>query len=212
MNQKKKLVSIVSPKGLASYPFLNKPSTKFKEEGEYSVKLILSQEDGAKFIDQVKAVLRDAYKEQCALIKKEKLKMADFPWKETEDGKIEVKFSQTASFKSKAGEVYERKIALFDTKGNPVGDTIGSSSVLRCAADIYPWYTPVLGMGVSLRLKAVQVVELVAPSMNLSATAYGFSAEEEGYVSGGESFPDDVFSEAEEAPTTESNVTSGEEF
>lgn len=212
MNQKKKLVSIVSPKGLASYPFLNKPSTKFKPEGEYSVKLILNSEDGAKFVDQVKAVLRDAYKEQCALIKKDKLKMADFPWKEVEDGKIEVKFSQTASFKSKAGEVYERKIALFDTKGNPVSETIGSSSVLRCAADIYPWYTPVLGMGVSLRLKAVQVVDLVAPSRILSADAYGFSAEEEGYVSGGESFPDDVFSEAEETSTTESNVTSGEEF
>jgi hypothetical protein len=211
MNSKKKLVSIVSPKGLASYPFLNNPSTKFKPEGEYSVKLVLNAEDGAKFVDQVKAVLRDAYKEQCALIKKDKLKMADFPWKETEDGKIEVKFGQTASYKSKQGDVYERKIALFDTKGNPVSDTIGSSSVLRCAADIYPWYAPSLGMGVSLKLKAVQVVELVAPSRILSADAYGFSAEEEGYVSGGESFPDDVFSESEDAPTTE-NVTSGEEF
>ena len=211
MNSKKKLVSIVSPKGLASYPVLNNPSTKFKPEGEYSVKLVLNAEDGAKFVDQVKAVLRDAYKEQCALIKKDKLKMADFPWKETEDGKIEVKFGQTASFTSKKGDVYERKIALFDTKGNPVSDPIGSSSVLRCAADIYTWYAPSLGMGVSLRLKAVQVVELVAPSRILSADAYGFSAEEEGYVSGGESFPDDVFSESEDAAATE-NVTSGEEF
>jgi len=212
MNSKKKLVSIVSPKGLASYPFLNNPSTKFKPEGEYSVKLILNAEEGAKFVDQVKAVLRDGYKEQCALLKKDKLKMADFPWKETEDGKIEVKFGQAASYKSKAGEIFERKIALFDTKGNPVTDTIGSSSALRCAADVYPWYSPALGMGVSLKLKAVQVVELVAPSRTLSADAYGFSAEEEGYVSGGESFPDDVFSESEESPTTESSVTSGEEF
>lgn len=207
MNPKKKLVSIVSPKGLASYPFLNKPSTKFKPEGEYSVKLVLSKEDGEKLVEQIKAVLRDAYKEQCALLKKDKLKMADFPWKETEEGKLEIKFAQTASFTSKTGETYERKIALFDTKGNPVSDSIGSNSILRCAADVYPWYTPLLGMGVSLRLKAVQVVELVAPSMNLSASAYGFTSEEEGYVSGGESFPDDVFSEA-----TESNVTSGEEF
>jgi hypothetical protein len=208
---KKKLVSIVSPKGLASYPFLNAPSTKFKPEGEYSVKVVLSGEDGTTFIDKVKAVLRDAYKEQCALLKKDKLKMADFPWKETEGGKVEVKFAQAASYKSKAGEIFERKIALFDTKGNPVIDLIGSNSILRCAADIYPWYAPALGMGVSLRLKAVQVVELVSPSRTMSADAYGFSAEEEGYVSGGESFPDDVFSEASETSPTE-NVTSGEEF
>lgn len=214
MNSKKKFESIVSPKGLASYPFLNKPSTKFKPEGEYSVKLVFTPEDGAKLVDQVKAIFRDAYKEQCALLKKDKLKLADFPWKETEDGKIEVKFGQTASFSSKTGEVYERKIALFDTKGNPVTDAIGSSSILRCAADVYTWYAPALGMGVSLRLKAVQVVELVAPSRMMSADAYGFSAEEEGYISGGESFPDDVFSEAtvDAITSPECDVTSGEEF
>lgn len=210
MNQNKKLVSIVSPKGLASYPFLNKPSTKFKAEGEYSVKLIVPKEDGEKFIAQVKAVLKDAYKEQCALLKKDKLKMADFPWKENNDGKIEIKFAQAASFKSKKdGTVFERNIALFDTKGNPVTDLIGSNSVLRCAADIYCWYSPALGMGVSLRIKAVQVIDLVAPSRTMSADAFGFSAEEEGYVSGGESFPEEVFSEAEEPSET---VTSGEEF
>lgn len=207
MKPKTKLASVVSPKGLASYPFLNSPSTKFKPEGEYSVKLLMNKEEGQKFVDQVKAILRDAYKDQCALLKKDKLKMADFPWKEEGDN-IVVKFGCKAKYTAKDGSVYEKRVALFDTKGNPVTDLVGSNSVIRCSSNVYCWYTPLLGMGVSLQLNAVQVVELVAPSMNLSATAYGFSAEEEGYVSGGESFPDEAFSESVDEPT----VTSGEEF
>ena len=210
MKPKTKLVSIVSPKGLASYPFINKPSFKFKEEGEYSVKLVLNKEEGTKFADQVKTILRSAYKDQCALLKKDKLKMAEFPWKEDGENMV-FAFKARATYTTKEGVVYESKVALFDTKGNPVTELVGSNSVLRCACDVYPWYVPSMGMGVSLKLKAVQVVELVSPSRNISAESFGFTAEEEGYVSGGESFPDDAFSESTEEASGEP-VTSGDEF
>jgi len=201
---------MVSPKGLASYPFLNSPSTKFKEDGEYSVKVIVESSEAQEFIAKLKAVFKDAYREQCSLLKKDKLKMHDYPWSEQEDGTVSFKFAAKAKIRTREGQVYDKKVALFDTKGNPVTDLIGSNSMIKVAFDVAPWYVPSMGMGLSLRMKAVQVVELVAPSRNVSANSFGFTEEEEGYVSGGETFGDDVFSAAPEAAV--SDATSGEDF
>jgi hypothetical protein len=206
---KTKSVSLVSPKGEASYAFLNNPSTKFKPEGEFSVKLKVSGDEAVAFVEKVKSILKDAYKDQCMLLKKDKLKLADYPWKE-EDGSFLIKFAAKAQIKAKDGTIYDKKVALFDTQGNPVTEYIGSNSIIRVAAEIFTWYAPLLGMGVSLRMKAVQVIQLVAPSRMVSSEAFGFSAEEEGFVSGGESFPDEVFAEAAESPLE--SVASGDDF
>jgi|LakMenE01Jun11ns_1017448.scaffolds.fasta_scaffold9958477_11 hypothetical protein len=213
MNDKPKYVRLVSPKGVAVYPRLNTPSTKFKEEGEYSVKLSIPVEDATPFLEQIKAIAREFYKEQCALLKKEKLKVHAFPWEE-DGNKVTVKFSNVAKITSKAGQVWEVKIPLLDSKGTPITDLIGGGSVLKVATEVKPWYVPALGVGVSLRLKAVQVIDLKAPSQLVSAEQFGFSTDEEGFVSGGETFSDSLFgseqpSEPSEPTTT---ATSGEEF
>lgn len=213
MNNKPTYVRLVSPKGVAVYPRLNTPSTKFKEEGEYSVKLAIPVADAAPFLEQIKSVAREFYKEQCALLKKEKLKIHPFPWEEDGDT-VTVKFSNVAKITSKAGETWELKIALLDTKGKPVTDLIGAGSILKCASEVKPWYVPALGVGVSLRLRAVQVIDLKAPSQMVSAEAFGFSTDEEGFVSGGETFSDSLFgSEQPKEPSESANTaTSGEEF
>ena len=36
--------TITTPKGIAQYPWLSKPDTKFSEEGEYKVNVILTKE------------------------------------------------------------------------------------------------------------------------------------------------------------------------
>jgi hypothetical protein len=43
------------------------------------------------------------------------------------------------------------------------------------------------------------VIDLKSPSGVANAEAFGFTAEEEGYVSGGESLPDNVFGSDAEA-------------
>jgi hypothetical protein len=53
------------------------------------------------------------------------------------------------------------------------------------------------GFGYTLRLKAVQILELIE-YQNGSANAYGFDSEEEGYVTDGESL--DTAFETEQAP------------
>ncbi len=213
MNDKPKYVRLVSPKGVAVYPRLNTPSTKFKEEGEYSVKLAIPTADATQYLEQIKSITREFYKEQCALLKKEKLNVRAFPWEEDGD-KVIVKFANIAKITAKSGQVYEMKVALLDSKGNPITDLIGAGSILKVAAEIKPWYVPAMGVGVSLRLKAVQVIDLKSPSQLVSAEQFGFSTDEEGFVSGGETFSDTLFgSDQPKEPSEASNTaTSGEEF
>jgi hypothetical protein len=198
---------VVSPKGLASYPFINKPSTKFNQDGEYSIKLIVGKDEARNFANQIKSVIAEYETEQKALLKKDKLKHADLPYS-VEGDNVVFRFKNNAVIKSRTGETWEQKVAIFDAKGNPCTELVGSNSVVKVACEIAPYYVPAIGLGASLRLKAVQVIELVAPSMLASASAFGFSAEEEGFVSGGESFPEEVFTANEDVPS----VTSGEEF
>jgi hypothetical protein len=47
-------------------------------------------------------------------------------------------------------------------------------------AEVYPWYTPSLGFGISLRPRGVQVIELKTYGPK-DATSFGF-AEEDGYA------------------------------
>jgi len=212
MNNKPKFLRLVSPKGVAVYPRLNTPSTKFKEDGEYSVKLTTSAKEAEGYLEQIKAVAREFYQEQCSVLKKDKLRIHPFPWEE-DGGNVTIKFANVAKITAKTGQVYDMKIALLDTKGNPVTDFVGAGSVIKVAAEVKPWYVPSLGVGVSLRLKAVQIIDLKAPSQLVSADQFGFSTEEEGYVSGGESFDDSVFGTKQEPQeNSDLSVSSGEEF
>lgn len=200
-------VRLISPKGVASYPRLNEPDTKFKPEGEYSVNLLVDPEDGKEFAAKVKEIVKQYYKEQCSLLKKKELKLAELPIKKDTDkegnetGKLRIKFALAAKVKSKrSGKEWEQRPALFDSKNKPFSERVGGGSVIRVSTDVFPWYTPALGVGCSLRCKAVQVLDLKGPSGPTNADAYGFTAEEEGFVAGGESFSDDIFEKKAEAP------------
>lgn len=201
-----RILKLVSPKGVASYPKLNEPDTKFKPDGEYSVSLICDPNEAKSFTESVKACVKEYYTEQCRLLKKKELKVAELPIKEDADkegnktGKVRIKFALSAKVKSKkSGKEWEQRPALFDTKGKVIHERVGGGSVIKVACEVFPWYTPALGVGASLRCKAVQVIDLKSPSGVANAEAFGFTAEEEGYVSGGESLPDNVFGTDAEA-------------
>jgi len=51
MTEKKKAERFVSPKGIASYPYLTNPDTKFNPDGEYKVSLIVAGDEASKIID-----------------------------------------------------------------------------------------------------------------------------------------------------------------
>jgi len=201
-----RVLKLVSPKGIASYPKLNEPDTKFKADGEYSVSLIVEPDEAKSFTEAVQNCVKQYYTSQCQLLKKKELKKAGIPIKNDADkdgnetGKIKIKFTLPARVKSKkTGKEWEQRPALFDTKGKPITERVGGGSVLKVACEVFPWYTPALGVGASLRCKAVQVIDLKSPSGVSNAEAFGFTAEEEGFVSGGESLPDNVFTTSSES-------------
>jgi hypothetical protein len=163
--------------GIARYPSLNKPDTKFDEVGVYKVNLEMSAEDAEPFLSQVEALLAEFVAQKKAELKKDKLKMHQAPWEEN-DGQVQLKLKVKALGKDKAGETYSRAPKLFNASGEVITDNIGGGSKLKVAVVPYCWYTASLGAGVTLQPKAIQVLELVTWGDGGSAAAYGFDVEE----------------------------------
>lgn len=182
MAEKKKAERFVSPKGTASYPYLTKPDTKFNPEGEYKVSLIVAGDDASKAIDflteQHKAAVAKAKKENAG----KRVKEGDLPFIENDDGTVTFKFKLKAKVTPKKGDPFEQKPALFDAKGKPLtGEPkVGGGSVIKVSYEVVPYYTAIAGAGISLRLKAVQIIELKEYSGGGTAESYGFG-EEEGF-------------------------------
>lgn len=180
----------ITPAGIALYPKLNEPDTKFKAEGQYSVKLRLSAEDAQELIEEIDSLADEAFDEALAEAKnereKKKIKRADpaYSAEEDEDGKetgnFLFNFKMAASGVSKkTGKEWTRTCPVFDAKRKPIdlkNIQIGSGSVVKVAYFLSPFSTAI-GVGVSLRLEAVQVLERREWGSK-DASAFGFGDEE----------------------------------
>lgn len=206
MSEDRNTVKGVTPKGIASWPRLHEPDTKFRDDGEYSIKLrlsgaaaaelnaIIEQAHEASYEANKKAIAEAKAKEKNPKKRAEIKERADLPCKELYEndeptGEYEFNFKMKASGVSKkTGKPWTRKPGVFNAKGKPLSQEekakVGGGSVVKVSYEITPFYTSALGAGVSLRLEAVQVLELKSFSSR-DATAYGFG-EEEGYDGAGE--------------------------
>lgn len=200
MATKQKLPRYVSPAGTAQYPYLNKPDTKFNPDGEYKVKLEIpagaEADKIATFLDeQLEAAIERAKKENPG----KKIKTGDAPYSmNDETGAVVVNFKLKAKVTPKNGDPFEQRPAVFDAKGKPLKDVnVGGGSTLKIAYEVIPFYTAMVGAGISLRLKAAQVINLVEFSGGAGADAYGFG-EEEGYEAEDNSAESNGFSEESE--------------
>ena len=187
-----------TPKGVAIFPYLNKPDTKWKPEGEFKTKQRIPTEDAEKLIEIIEAAQAEAEAEAKVKAKaKNKLKSvkaADLPYSaelddnEEETGNTLFNFKSTASGVSKkTGKEWSRKLAIFDAKGKPLKKDIYGGSTLIVAFTAEPWVNPKFEYGVKLQMEAVQVIDLVSTGGGAirSASAFGFG-EEEGYEDAGE--------------------------
>jgi len=188
-----------TPKGLFVYPHLTKPDTKFNPLGEYSVKLSLPREDAKELVALMKAELK-TYKENNSIKGTDKFNIA----KDEEAGTLTFKTKLPAIIPLKDGTQWEQKLAIYDAKGNlmPKDISIWSGTQGKLQVELRP-YSMAGNTGVSLRLKAVQVIELVEGESK-SENESPFE-EEEGYTTDNEPSP---FSEENE---TKAEDTSDEE-
>ena len=155
-----------SPFGKALYPYLSKADVKFKAEGEFKVDL----EVGGEEADNLKHLINlwsdmSVKQAQEKTGKKSVKKTSSLPYKETEDGKTIFKFKMKASgTNGKTGDTFKQRPALFDNELKPINPeevSIWGGSTLRVSYQPALWFTPMLGAGVSLRLKSVQVKNLI---------------------------------------------------
>lgn len=192
----KKFPVVTSPRGTAKFPRLDTPDTKFKAEGEYSIKLVIPAEQAAAYVAELDAHYAAAQatcleEENAKLLAKNpkakkltKLKEGSPPYKiDEETGNYEFHYKMKAKVESKkTGKTFEMKPAVFDAAKNAIDPSVqkvGGGSICRVAAEVMPYYTALAGCGVSLRLKGVQVIERREWG-GPSADSCGFDMEDEG--------------------------------
>lgn len=173
-----------TPKGLAQYPSIKTPDTKFNPEGDYKVNLVMEEDEKTNaLVSKLEAILEDFYENDddvlYAISKGRKVVTQDI-YEKDEEGRIVMKFKQKAVITKKDGSKIPVKIRQFDSKGKPIDVNIGRDSVIKVSFTANPYYMPsTRTCGLSLRLLAVQVISLNEFG-DASASSYGFE-EEEGY-------------------------------
>lgn len=181
-----KIHKLTTPIGKAFYPKLQ-PDYKWDEDGKYSCKIHIEDEGVFnEFAANVDKLVEKAYKEE--LVKQGKKKLKQFntpPIRITDDGDNEIYAKQAAKKQTSKGEI-TFSIGIYDSQGNklPADTNVGSGSLVRMSVDLATWYVHALGFGYTLRLRAVQVVELVeysGPSGD-KAESFGFDIVKGGFV------------------------------
>jgi hypothetical protein len=211
--------TLTTPRGVFIYPYLNEADTKYNAEGVYRVKLSLSPEDAADMVAAIDAAMENALataiKEEESPAKRKKIEkkgLADCPYNETDEGKIEINFKMKASgIRKKDGKPWSMRPAIFDGQGNLIPSDqlpmIGGGTEGKISYEMGEFFTPLVGAGVSLRLRAVQVLSLVEFGGG-TAEEHGFEAEEGAYTKNTVKTLEDL----EEAPDEPTNDEDAEDI
>ena len=194
---------MTTPAGIAKWPWLVRPNTKY--DPAWSTNLVLDIEEAQDLMKALDAEAEQAYKETIAKLKKEKKAAAAkqvrkkppyemvYDEEGEETGQVEFKFKQKCQVKKDGKVIDLAPPRLFDAKGKPIKNVaIYGGSIIKVCFMPIPYYIPSSKeAGVSLRLIAVQVIDLV--SAGGRAEDFGFT-EEDGYeYDGNDDFSDDDF-------------------
>ena len=181
MTTKNKLVSFITPKGVAKWPRLDQPYSWSESaqrnvpdaDGQYETMLLIPEKDAKPLLDLIKQAIDQSG-----------IKPKNLPYKKEQDKETgeytgNIEFKLKAYGKSKEGG--PNKIKFFDSKGRMVPSTLylTSGSTIRCLG----WIS-VAKMGARLNLREVQVINLI------ERQAMGFDAVEGGFIYDGEDEPD----------------------
>jgi hypothetical protein len=193
--KRKQLPRITTPKGVAKYPWLSNPDTQFDADGVYKIDLIIPAGECTELCAALDAAADEAFelaksKAKSPVIAKQ-IKRAD-PYTAALDdagedtGKILFRFKMKAKVTMKDGTVKTMKPFIFDAKGVQLAvcPAVYGGSVCKVNFSPSPYYAANNKQaGVSLRINAVQIIELVTGGAR-DAAGYGFGQEEGGFEQG----------------------------
>lgn len=175
-------------KGKARWAKVFEADTRYVPEGEYSIQVVLPEEEAVEVCEQLEkmaeAKLAEVVKENPKLTNvlstRQPFEM-DTDEAGTPTGDLVFKSKMKARVKSRDGRVYEQKPMVVDAKKTPMdGNTlIGNGSTVKIAVEPIPYMMQATKtVGVTLRLKAVQVIDIVEYGNN----AASIFEEEDGFV------------------------------
>ena len=203
---------LVTPKGtLTGYNAIFKPSDKFNKEGVYSADIILSEAEGKALYEAVKEVRTAQFKH----FRKKGEAVADITSikpittvnDETGETVADPENRWILKTKAKAGLKEGKatnKIAVFDAKGKPVTSCkIGAGSTVRLKLDLVG-YGVAGKIGVSVKLLAVQIINLVEYQGAGSSNSFDGFDVEDGYEFDETMMEEEATEEAE--PSTEDDA------
>ena len=190
---------IKTPAGVSIYPNLLEP-TNFKGEGplNYDCKLKFNLKDEG--VSELISTLEEAHAKGKEGINERRAKFgekplshgqlkkdAPTPWTKEEDdegeptGYVVVKAKLKAERMIKGSPVKQRP-AVFDDKGKAwdMDTAIWGGSIIRMSVEPQPWYmAPIGGYGMTLQLRAAQVVSLVNHENEAGdAASFGFEVDD----------------------------------
>ena len=167
---------LTTPKGKAIFPHLTEADTMFHPEGLFHVKLECPKAESEKIISVIRNGIAQEIKKQHYANPDKVVKEANKPY-EIIDEKVVFNFKLKASGTRKAdGKTFTQKPLIVNAIKQPLeeGTQIWADSILKINFEPYFWNMPI-GIGCTLRLKEVQVLELVTG--NTSSSKADFQVE-----------------------------------
>lgn len=170
-----KLTTLTTPRGIAVYPHLNEPDTKFESQqakgGEWHTQLRLPEDRALPLVEKLEATLAEWIKVKNAEQKEAKrkpYKRFNTPWEQVEDedgnptGDYIFKFKRGVQWTDRDGNIRTNKIEFVDGQRQTIGkleDKIMGGSELCVNFSVRGWASP-LGISVALDIQKVQIVRL----------------------------------------------------
>lgn len=180
---------IINVRGIARYPWLNKPDTKFQPEGVFKVDLEIDATVAAPIIELCERLQNEAAKQYQIEKKGKKAKLADLPIqpqidRETgeETGNFILRTKMKASGVTAKGKKWQRVVPIFDASGKPASIEIYGGSDIIVGVQARGWCNPKGECSATFYLEGVQVIRPAGGSGGASASALGFGAVAGGYV------------------------------
>ena len=200
MAKKTKRTIYTSPAGVAVFPWLNRPDTKFVSDknpaGMFKTDLVLTPDEfqlpallKGKGAGPLKALIDAAVEASVEEAKQEHKKFARsivpyHPYLDEVDdegeptGRVLVRFKQNAQITTKDGRVINITIPIFDGRGTPLKSDVYGGSVIKVAFSMRnTWMAKDKQAGIRLDMSAVQVLKLVEYSKD--AASFGFEVSDE---------------------------------
>ena len=137
----------ITPPGIAQFPRLATPNTRFNPDGDWELQMKFEGEAANEVRKVLDEMLEIAFKEaQKQLAKKPaKLKTLNrlLPYDEDEDGNVILKLRKKALVRKKDGSTYTTKIIVVDPLVKPIDPReVTSGSLVRCELKLETYYMP----------------------------------------------------------------------